>query len=289
MSDLAVIDPGDALELADDPGAFVVMALERGKSWLAEALEHGDLDALVNAKGWAATLRTAVMQKQLGHDAELSATELVRRAERCIGLGIRQGQKEGEIASRGHNNRQNSMTSSSTPRPISDFVPPLELTSGGNQPGYYALTDDVSDEQFEDAIVEAKTERNLSRANVVRKVKGEPTDERVQTAARLAASAHTTSQIAAQLGYGREGMTNFLKRHGIEVPADSVVGKQRNFDSRRIVATTIDAVNGIGSLFDRIDYAALDPEDVNGWLPVLNDSIRSLTTLRNRLKEVSQP
>ncbi len=37
----------------------------------------------------------------------------------------------------------------------------------------YALTDDVTDEEFDTAIEEAKGEGNLSRANVVRKVKPE--------------------------------------------------------------------------------------------------------------------
>ena len=36
----------------------------------------------------------------------------------------------------------------------------------------YDLTDDVTDEQFDTALSEAKAEGNLSRANVVRKIKG---------------------------------------------------------------------------------------------------------------------
>ena len=38
----------------------------------------------------------------------------------------------------------------------------------------YALTDGVSEDEFEDALAEARDEQNLSRANVVRKVTGRP-------------------------------------------------------------------------------------------------------------------
>lgn len=291
MTDIVATDPASALAAAVDPAEFVVTCLERGKSWLAEALEHGDLEQIASVKGWAATLRTATMQKQLGKDAEIAATELVRRAERAIGLGIRAGQEAGEVLRPGERARPanqygptaaRNVVTSSSPK---DFVP----EGGRTAVEIYALTDNVSDEQFEEALAEAKEEGNLSRANVARhvKAKGKPTDDKLQIARELADTGHTTTQIATHLGYSREGMRNFLGRHGIEVPADAVVGKQRNLDSTRIVAATVDTVNGIGMLFDRIDFGALDPADVDGWLPVLNESIRSLTTLRNRLKEVA--
>ena len=38
----------------------------------------------------------------------------------------------------------------------------------------YAVTDNVTDEHFETALAEAKAEKNLSRANILRKIKGEP-------------------------------------------------------------------------------------------------------------------
>ena len=288
-----------ALEQAHDPGEFVVMALERGKSWLAEALAHGDLDALVNVKGYAETLRVATVQKQLGHDAVLSATELVRRAERCIGLGIRAGQEAGEIRSSVHSDggprtdyekengqhvhvdRVGDTNAISSP---TQFVPePRERID------IYRLTDNVSDEQFEEAIEEAKAEKNLSRANIVRKVKSEKRDDRAKVATELAAAGHTTDQIAKRLGYSHDGMREFLKRNSITVPADNVVRRSRRLDSERIVRATVEAVDGIGVLLDQIDYTALAADDVNGWLPILDSSIRSLTTLRNELRKVSQP
>lgn len=112
---------------------------------------------------------------------------------------------------------------------------------------------------------------------------------RADKARDLAASGHTSKQIASELGMTYAGLKGMCERLCIEVPADAVVGRQRAFDSRRVVNETVNAINGIGMLFDQIDYSALDPQEVDGWLLVLNDSIRSLTTLRNHLKEISQP
>ena len=111
--------------------------------------------------------------------------------------------------------------------------------------------------------------------------------ERVETARRMAAEGHTSDQIGAAIGV--DSMTMFKKRHGIEVPADAVVGKRRNLDSNRIVGATVAAVTGIDSLFDAIDYTALDRTELDHWISSLSDAIRSLTTLRNNLrKELTQ-
>ncbi|WP_055751031.1 hypothetical protein [Frankia sp. AvcI1] len=49
----------------------------------------------------AEAIRIYTTSKQLGKDAELSAAEIVRRAERGIGIAIRRGQEAGAIAKRG--------------------------------------------------------------------------------------------------------------------------------------------------------------------------------------------
>lgn len=166
MSDLATIDATAALESASDPGEFVVVALERGKTWLTEALQHGDLAALCEMKGWAATLRTATMQKQLGKDAELAATELVRRAERCIALGVRAGQEAGDIRRRGDDCRVDL-------HPNDTKVSPAVWLGGtGRSADQIRSLGGVADPEFEQAIEAAKGEGNLSRANVVRHVQG---------------------------------------------------------------------------------------------------------------------
>lgn len=68
------------------------------------------------------------------------------RAERCIGLAIRKGQAEGTIAKRGR--EKGAVGTISSPTPL----------VGENQErrDTYAMTDNVSDSDFESALSEAK-------------------------------------------------------------------------------------------------------------------------------------
>jgi hypothetical protein len=175
-TDLAVPDYAGEIEQSDDPAADVVLQCERARDLLAYLVEHGDLERIVEMKSQAEAIRVYTMSKQLGHEAQLSATEIVRRAERGLGLAIRKGQESGEIATSHEakvyagKTRQRKVDNSPLDRPrlASDIVGQDQLT--GNGAGIYHMTDGVTDEQFEEAITEAKAERNLSRANVVRKV-----------------------------------------------------------------------------------------------------------------------
>jgi hypothetical protein len=96
VTDLALIatDPG-ALDQYGDPGEFVILACERAKEWLAKAVESGDIEQIVELKSQAEAIRVYTAQKQLGKDAELSAQEIVRRAERGLGLAVRKGPGRG--------------------------------------------------------------------------------------------------------------------------------------------------------------------------------------------------
>lgn len=164
-TDLALIASNpSAIEAAADPGQFVIQACERAKTWLAEALEHGDIEQIVELKSQAEAIRVYTMSKQLGEDARLSATEIVRRAERGIGLAIRKGQAEGRISKKGDQR-------SDQVRTANLMSPKSFVTSGQELHEAYVMTDDVTDEQFDAVLADAKTEGNLSRANVVRRVR----------------------------------------------------------------------------------------------------------------------
>ena len=72
-----------------------------------------------------------------------------------------------------HQGSANDLVAANAAKPSPyDYVSKNEMH--GNAAGIAAITDGVSDEQFEEALTEAKSEGNLSRANVVRKLKGEP-------------------------------------------------------------------------------------------------------------------
>ena len=113
-------------------------------------------------------------QKQLGKDAQLAAAEIVRRAERGIGVAIRRGQQTGEIARRGDRGGGAAGVHGGNPNDRRDDhlgSPGSFFRHADERADTYAMTDGISDTDFEDALGEAKAEGNLSRANVVRKIR----------------------------------------------------------------------------------------------------------------------
>ena len=91
-----------------------------------------------------------IREKELGFDAQLAATEIVRRCERRIG----------ELTQRGPGRPKE------TDRVGSVF-------SGGHErTDHYAMAG-ASPDDFDAAIAEARAEKNLSRANVVRKLQAD--------------------------------------------------------------------------------------------------------------------
>lgn len=246
---LATLDPSE-IDRAADPAAFVVLCCERAKNWLTEATTHGDIEQIVELKSQAEAIRVYTVQKQLGKDSELAAQEIVRRAERGIGVCIRKGQEAGRIEtlsearSRARLGQQNADGTLSKPRPR-DFTDPDSLHDA------VTVTDGVSDEQFEAALSDARSEGNLSRANVVRKVKGEP--------------GKTTSERPEHLR------------------------KTRRHDSNRMVAEIVNGLEGYVMVLNLIDFEQVSPENVIGWSDSLATSLRALNRLNRQLKELNQP
>jgi hypothetical protein len=277
------------LDAYADPGRFVELACERAKEWLAQALDKGDIDGIVELKSQAEAIRTYTAQKQLGKDAELAAAEIVRRAERGIGVAIRKGQEAGEIRRRGDDCRvdlghRGDLVSAAT-----------WLSNKKEMTETYAVTDGVSEEQFEEAIEEAKDEGNLSRANVVRKVapkRAKPKAEesqsswqRLKKAREMAEAGCTSRQIGQALAI--KNMGDFRARHRLEVPADAVVGKTRQIDSNRIVAEIVMALEASRMSLDLVEMDQLDQSQVEYWTTSLSNSIRSLNRLHKQLKEMA--
>jgi hypothetical protein len=155
----------------------VTLLLSNTRTGLLVAIAAHDLPGIVEGKARASAIQEIAKQLRLSREIQDDATEFVRRAERGLGVAIRKGQSNGEINGVGnHDNRGNGfrrgcLTSPSKKRPT-DFATNAEL-QGANRPGegIYAMTDGVTDEQFDQAIAEARAEGNLSRANVARKAK----------------------------------------------------------------------------------------------------------------------
>jgi len=176
--------------------ARIIEICERGKEWLLLALAGDDIEQIAEVKSQAEALRVYAIQKQFGKDAELSAQELVRRAERGIGVAIRRGQEAGTI-------RRPSQATGG--RVLDEKPAPSDFFSGGGETSdTYAVTDDVTAEQFDEAIEEAKAEENLSRANVVRKVKAKKEHmakpDRLVQIEEMADKGYSSKQIAHEIG-----------------------------------------------------------------------------------------
>lgn len=285
------------IESAADPVGYVVLACERAKTWLAQALEHGDIESIVEIKSQAEAIRVYTQQKELGHDAELSAQEIVRRAERGIGVCIRRGQEAGEITDRSTAAQQRESrargvdNTSSLARPT-DFAKPVELS--GNQAGIYALTDEVSNEKFDQAITEAKAEGNLSRANVVRKVKGIASDpkprnvpeaKRIEQIADLAETGMTGDQIGSQIGTSGAHVRAIARRAGITISAETVVGRRRRIDGDRVVRELVASLEGLCSTLPLITISDLDAREIDAWADSLKKSLRFLNQFSKELTQ----
>jgi hypothetical protein len=236
------------IEQSADPANYVIQACERAKTWLAHALEHGGIEDIVELKSQAEAIRVYTMQKQLGKDAALSAAEIVRRAERGIGVAIRKGQEMGEIRRQGqsrltHQHGETSLMASPT-----DYASPNDLV--GNDTGIYHMTDGITDERFDEAIEAAKSERNLSRANVVRKLRGQPTPEPVAPKPTVIQSAPAQRKAFIAATATMSGVCHGLKQ-----------------------------IDGI--------HPDITNEEAARWLGDLSESRRVLETLIKRLRERS--
>ncbi|AIK69154.1 hypothetical protein PBI_HADES_47 [Mycobacterium phage Hades] len=149
----------------------ITAILSHSRTGLLAAIAAHDLPQIVEWKKKASAIETIAKQVRMGKEFQLDAAEFVRRAERGLGVAIREGQERGDVSKLGGDRKSDS--------PKSTLISPhevatrAELHGGGNDPGtgIYAMTDGVSDEAFEEAITEAREEGNLSRANVARKAK----------------------------------------------------------------------------------------------------------------------
>lgn len=249
MSATEIVPVNDAASLEQDPVAYMALVLNRAKGWLAEAQRIEDVR---EQKAYALTLETAIREKELGFDAQLSATEIVRRCERRIGELVREGQKNGTVLRHGDNQHlQRSGDAPARPVEAAGVRFPSEVTP------LYEMAD-ASPSEFESAIAEAREEGNLSRANVVRKVKGEPTPERAPrkpAAPRIDTARGQT--VAASHARRFTDLTNALAGYA----------------------------QGIQNLDITLIRAAMEPEELEEWTRSLGASLNKLRRFRSDLQE----
>lgn len=143
-----------------------------------------------------------------------------------------------------------------------------------------ALTLNAAERELSEALagVSAPPRHDRSRAGVA---------ERVAKAKQMAAEGCTSRQIAEALGISVDNMGEFRQRHGIEVPADAVVGRTKRIDSNRVVTETVHGLDGFAMGVELVAFDTLDAQQIEGWVTSLSNSLRSLNRFLKQLKEMT--
>lgn len=81
----------------DSQAAAVTVMLSHSRTGLLAAIAAQDLPQIVEWKAKASAISEVAKQLRLGKDIQQEAAEFVRRAERGLGVGIREGQARGEV------------------------------------------------------------------------------------------------------------------------------------------------------------------------------------------------
>lgn len=263
--------------------------LTRARDWLATCVEMTGPEQIAAAKAEIATAAEATKQLNLSKEIQLDAQEMVRRAEFKLGKAIRKGQAEGRIAKQGNNIHDLDLVDNK----VYDFVTPSEWhgNRGAGATGISELAQ-IDDLAIDDALEKAKAEGNLSRANVVRKVKKQagPTtrDQRADLIADLAAQGYSSRQMPEQVGVTEETVRQIARDFDIEIPADKVVGRTRRINSTSVVENTVTALEGLVMGVELIDFDALNPTEARQWATSLTDSLRVLNRFAKQIKEMTQ-
>lgn len=259
MTDIAVIDDETTAALETmDPGSreiAVTQMLERAQSYLVVAMQQPDAPrAIADFKAEIIAVAQYARQKRVSEEIQIDATAMVRRAERSLGVAVREGQAAGQIstvssgASIAAQNRE-ARKRGEQETSMKNFLPNASEYMQSSQAlvDTYAMADDVTDVEFDDALNAAKEEKNLSRANVVRKIKEAKGDAEPQEVKR-----------------GRPAKLNTAKT--MERLTDSLWGVRQSLQ-------TITAVD-----------AELDQDQVAAWIKELSSTTNELNRIKNLLK-----
>lgn len=230
---------------------------------------------------WARNVYDLARYHDMPEESQLDALELVRRSERALGMSIRLGQAAGLIASR----RDNRYDMANKHSPL-EYASRDELS--GNNGGIYRLADGWTDEEFDQAILDARVERNLKRANLIRKlVTPLPPTGKLDVIKQMAEAGYTSKQIAPAVEYSEEHVRNLARQNRISIPADVVTRQTRHIRPERVIRETVHSLEGLSQglgLLAFEDYDALDPAEFAEWGASLTRSLRAVRALQKELK-----
>lgn len=281
---------------------------ESTRRWLTSPGARNPFRA-AHAKAYLKTLADTASNLSMSREVVLDATGTLRRSERALGVAIREGQERGEIASKGrgaihvhgvHGTVSRSELITTDPAVMSspyDYAKHTELYGDGKEGGngVYAMAE-ATDEQFEAALAAATEEGNVSRANVVRKIReiAAPDSEAAPKAPSrtlTANSAHVhildlarrgldNTTIARQVGLSANAVSDVIMRNP-EVRADR--------ERLNILTRTVDALmGGTYALESLTEFSAIDPAQGQEWLDKLQRHMNAVKTVRNSIRKAME-
>lgn len=287
----------------DQRAPIITAALEESKAWLAIATTATDPTPIVEFKQWAATVAEMTRQKGLAEEIQLDALEMVRRAERGIGLSIRNGQASGEIRIQNQAGVGPQRDYLRNGRPVvvrhpvaqDNRLSPMEAAQVNSRStlshAFYAVTDGISDEQFENSIDAARGQGDLSRNNVLRNLEGTTpklnTTRKVEIIREKAAEGHTSQQIAPHVGISDNRVRHLARQNDIDIPADRLTYGRRHIDPERVIGEAVHSMEGLTyalNLLSPTDYSRITPDQARNWGRGLAEPLRGLRQLMKELK-----
>lgn len=290
---LMPVDPSNALAVSD--------YLTKARDWLATCVEMTGPEQIAAAKAEIATAAEATKQLGLSKEIQLDAQEMVRRAEYALGKAIRKGQDEGTVYAVGKNPHPSSQgeeglqDKSFSGVPVTTFGTNAEIYGNPSldRPGLVTLADSAPDPAtFDAALAEAKEEGNVSRANVVRKIKKQECDrgpsraDKAEVIRDLAAKGYTSEQMCKEVGYARgDAVRDLAREYDIAIPADAVRLGRRRFNHGRVLDNVTEAVEVAAMSLRDVDPAQLDREEALERLDSLTTSINALARAVKKIKE----
>ena len=270
----------------------VSMYLEQARDRLADALERTGPEAVANIKAEVATAAEATKQLGLSKEIRDDATEMVRRAEYALGKAIRKGQEEGTVATRATATRElrareRGDITSQVPR-ATDIEPDFYSNSRKGS-AISQLSEGATEEEFEEALGDARGEGNLSRANIIRKIKGvqsgETRQQRADLIQKLAREGYSSRQMPSKVGITEQAIKDICRDFEIDVPADRVIGKSRRVNSNRVLSGVTESLSAAAYSLQQIEPLDLDQEQAQEWVDSLTESLSAIRKALNPIKE----
>lgn len=269
MSDLAVVIPEpETLDLASVPALAGAI--------IAEASEVQDIPTLEEMRARTAAITAYLSRKNKDAAKAMNAADLA--------LKVRIGELLGPAD---HQGQRTDLS------PAGDKSPGISRRQvfKFRQMAEYKDVPEVA-EAIENGESQNEVLRRIDAAKAKHPMPVDPSSKtraaveaRIAKARKMAAEGYTSHQISDAIGV--KNFSHFKATHGIEVPADAVVGPRTKVDANRVIQESASTLEGVAMGLDLIDAEQIDPDSLEGLCASMYESIRQITKFYKRMKEVS--